>query len=62
VRCWFRHRSVTLKKFATAAKRLPNGKVGCSPIDFEVTYSFSMQLVRRSPVLRRSLEAAGTAS
>ena len=32
---WLCHNSITLKKFAMTVKRLPNGEVGCGPIDFE---------------------------
>jgi len=32
---WLCHNSVTLKKFVMTVQRLPNGEVGCGPIDFE---------------------------
>jgi hypothetical protein len=32
---WLCHNSVTLKKFVMTVGRLPNGEVGCGPIDFE---------------------------
>jgi hypothetical protein len=32
---WLCHNSITLKKFAMTVKRLPDGTVGCGPIDFE---------------------------
>jgi hypothetical protein len=32
---WLCHNSITLKKFTMTVTRLPNGEVGCGPIDFE---------------------------
>jgi hypothetical protein len=32
---WLCHNSVTLKKFVMTVTRLPNGEVGCGPINFE---------------------------
>lgn len=32
---WLCHDSITLKKFTMTVKRLPNGDVGCGPVDFE---------------------------
>lgn len=32
---WLCHNSIVLKKFAMTVRRMPNGEIGCGPIDFE---------------------------
>jgi hypothetical protein len=49
---WLCHNSVTLKKFAMAVKRLPNGVVGVGPIDFEARAAIPDELFIPTQLVR----------
>ena len=49
---WLCHNSITLKKFAMTVKRLPDGEVGCGPIDFEARTPIAEELFIPTQLVR----------
>jgi len=49
---WLCHDSVTLKKFTMMVKRLPNGSVGCGPVDFEARVPIKDELFIPTQLVR----------
>jgi hypothetical protein len=49
---WLCHNSITLKKFAMTVKRLPDGIVGCGPIDFEARVPIKDELFIPTQLVR----------
>lgn len=49
---WLCHNSITLKKFVMTVKRLPNGEVGCGPVDFEARFPVPGELFVPAQLIR----------
>jgi hypothetical protein len=49
---WLCYNSVTLKKFVMTVTRLPNGEVGCGPIDFEARTPIADELFIPAQLIR----------